>query len=141
MNTSSEVDQIHQLKARYFRLMDTKQWDLLRDVFTVDVRIDTTEDSGTVIAGVDDYLPFLISQIGDVITVHHGHMPEIAFVDDDHATGIWAMEGELWWPEGQPIKYLHGYGHYHETYIRTADGWRISSLRLTRLHRIFEFAD
>ena len=50
MNTSSEVDQIHQLKARYFRLMDTKQWDLLRDVFTVDVRIDTTEDSGTVIA-------------------------------------------------------------------------------------------
>ena len=58
MLSPTDLDQIHQLKARYFRLMDTKQWDLLRDVFTVDVRIDTTEDSGTVIDGVDDYLPY-----------------------------------------------------------------------------------
>ena len=141
MSAQYDLDQIHQLKARYFRLMDTKEWELLRDVFTVDVRIDTTEDSGTVIDGVDEYLPFLISQIGDVVTAHHGHMPEISFVDDDHATGIWAMEDELWWPEGQPIKYLHGYGHYHEAYSRTPQGWKISSLRLTRVHRIFEFAD
>ena len=141
VSTQSDLDQIHQLKARYFRLMDTKEWELLRDVFTQDVRIDTTEDSGTVIDGVDEYLPFLISQIGDVVTAHHGHMPEISFIDDDHATGVWAMEDELWWPEGQPIKYLHGYGHYHETYLRTPQGWKISSLRLTRIHRIFEFAD
>lgn len=103
------------------------------------MRIDTTVDSGTVIDGVDTYLPFLISQIGDVTTAHHGHMPEINFVDDDTATGIWAMEDELWWPEGSPIKYLHGYGHYHETYVRTAAGWKISSMTLTRLHRVFEF--
>ncbi|CAB4600576.1 unannotated protein [freshwater metagenome] len=141
MTSSTDLDQIHQLKARYFRLMDTKQWDQLRDVFTADVRIDTTEDSGTVIDGVDKYLPFLISQIGDVTTVHHGHMPEITFLSDDQANGIWAMEDELWWPEGHPIKYLHGYGHYHETYVRTPDGWKISSLRLTRLHRIFELAN
>ncbi len=141
MDRSTDLDQIHQLKARYFRLMDTKDWDGLREVFTSDVRIDTTVDSGTVIDGVDTYLPFLISQIGDVISAHHGHMPEINFVDDDVATGIWAMEDELWWPEGSPIKYLHGYGHYHETYVRTTSGWKISSLELTRLHRIFEFAE
>ena len=138
---SEDRDAIVQLKARYFRLMDTKDWDGLRDVFTEDVVIDTTEDSGTVINGVDDYMPFLISQIGNVTTVHHGHMPEINFVDDEHATGTWAMEDELWWPEGSPIQYLHGYGHYHETYVRTADGWKISSMRLTRLHRDFRFAE
>jgi SnoaL-like domain len=141
MDHSSDLDQIHQLKSRYFRLMDTKDWDGLREVFTPDVRIDTTVDSGTVIDGIDAYLPFLISQIGDVTTAHHGHMPEINVGDENTATGIWAMEDELWWPEGSPIKYLHGYGHYHETYVRTATGWKISSLRLTRLHRIFEFAD
>ena len=140
MSTQSDLDQIHQLKARYFRLMDTKDWDGLREVFTPDVCIDTTEDSGTVIDGVDTYLPFLSSQIGDVTTAHHGHMPEINVVDENTATGIWAMEDELWWPEGSPIKYLHGYGHYHETYVRTTSGWKISSLKLTRLHRIFEFA-
>lgn len=134
----TDLEQILQLKARYFRLMDTKQWDELRTVFTEDVVIDTSDDSGTVIEGVDDYLPFLISQIGEVTTVHHGHMPEITITGADVATGIWAMEDELWWPEGHPIAYLHGYGHYHETYTRLPDGWKISSMKLTRLHRIFE---
>ena len=136
-----DIEQIHQLKARYFRMMDTKDWDGLREVFTADAVIDTTEDSGTIIEGVDEYLPFLISQIGDVVTAHHGHMPEITFVDDDNATGIWAMEDELWWPEGSPIRHLHGYGHYHETYVRSEDRWRIASLRLTRLHRDFLLAE
>ena len=136
-----DIEQIHQLKARYFRMMDTKDWDGLREVFTADAVIDTTEDSGTIIEGVDEYLPFLISQIGDVVTAHHGHMPEITFVDDDNATGIWAMEDELWWPEGSPIRHLHGYGHYHETYVRREGQWRIASLRLTRLHRDFLLAE
>ena len=137
----ADLEAIRQLKARYFRLMDTKQWDALREVFTTDVRIDTAEDSGTVIDGVDEYMPFLVSMIGDVTTVHHGHMPEITIVDADTATGIWAMEDELWWPEGSPIQHLHGFGHYHETYRRTADGWRIAEMTLTRLHRIFDLAD
>ena len=137
----ADLEAIRQLKARYFRLMDTKRWDALREVFTTDVRIDTTEDSGTVIDGVDEYMPFLVSMIGDVTTVHHGHMPEITIVDADTATGIWAMEDELWWPEGSPIQHLHGFGHYHETYRRTADGWRIAEMTLTRLHRIFDLAD
>lgn len=138
---SGDLEQIRALKARYFRLMDTKDWSGLREVFTTDVRIDTSEDSGTIIDGIDEYLPFLISQIDEVVTVHHGHMPEIEFIDGDTATGIWAMEDELWWPEGAPISHLHGYGHYHETYVRIDGEWRISSLRLTRLHRLFRFAD
>jgi hypothetical protein len=28
---------------------------------------------------------------------------------------------------------LHGYGHYHETYRKTAGVWRIATLHLTRL--------
>ena len=27
----------------------------------------------------------------------------------------------------------HGFGHYHETYLKTEQGWRIQSTRLTRL--------
>ena len=32
---------------------------------------------------------------------------------------------------------LDGYGHYHETYEKGADGWRIKSSKLTRLHTDF----
>ncbi len=28
---------------------------------------------------------------------------------------------------------LRGYGHYHEEYVRTADGWRVKSSTVKRL--------
>ncbi|NOT53085.1 MAG: SnoaL-like domain-containing protein, partial [Deltaproteobacteria bacterium] len=37
LNTFEEVEQIQQLKARYFRLMDQKRWDEWRELFTEDV--------------------------------------------------------------------------------------------------------
>ena len=81
----------------------------------------------------DSFMAMLEQSIGDVTTVHHGHMPEITLTSDTTATGIWAMEDKLWWPEGSPITHLHGYGHYHETYEKGPDGWRIKTLKLTRL--------
>jgi hypothetical protein len=51
------------------------------------------------------------------------------------------MEDHLWWPEGSPIQHLHGYGHYHETYVKQAPGWRIATLTLTRLRRDFVLDD
>ena len=130
-----DVEAIKQVKARYFRLMDTKDWDGLAGVFTDDVVMDITSEGMGVVTNVAEYMPFLIGVLGDVTTVHHGHMPEIELTSPDSATGTWAMEDHLWWPEGSPIRHLHGYGHYHETYEKGADGWRIKTMRLTRLHR------
>ena len=128
------IEEIKQLKARYFRCMDTKDWDGMRAVFTDDVVIDTTQDAGgEAISGADTFMPFLRSHIEDVLTTHHGHMPEITITSPTTATGIWAMEDMLRWPEGGPFRHLHGYGHYHETYERTEGGWRIKTLTLTRL--------
>ena len=137
---TDDIESIRQLKARYFRLMDTKDWDGLARVFAPDVRIDMINEGGHVTNSVEEYLPFLVSQIGPAITVHHGHMPEITLLSDDEATGIWAMEDELWWPEGSPVSYVHGYGHYHETYVKHDGEWRISEMTLTRLHRDIRFS-
>jgi hypothetical protein len=131
----ADLEAIRQLKARYFRMMDTKDWDGLAAVFTDDVVIDMTGEGAGVTRSVAEYMPFLRDAIEPVLTVHHGHMPEITFTSATTATGIWAMEDKLWWPEGSPIKHLHGYGHYHETYEKGADGWRIKTMRLSRLHR------
>jgi len=126
-----DIDAIRQLKARYFRLMDTKDWAGMRHVFADDVIVDSTQDAtGQAISGADAFMAFLPTVIGDVTTTHHGHMPEIELTSASTATGIWAMEDMLRFPNGAE---MHGFGHYHETYEKLAGAWKITSLKLTRL--------
>jgi hypothetical protein len=103
--------------------------------------IDVTADGGPRTEGAVEFVSNLRETLAGVVTVHHGHMPEIELVSSLEATGVWAMEDHLWWPEGSPIRHLHGYGHYHETYRKMDEGWRIASLRLTRLHRELRLAE
>lgn len=129
-----DIEAIKQLKARYCRLMDTKDWDAYRELFADDVVMDTTESGGGIIVGADDFLAFLTAAIGDALTVHQCHTPEIEISAPTTASGVWAMEDMLRFPDGSE---LHGYGHYHETYEKTADGWRLASSRLSRLRMDF----
>jgi uncharacterized protein (TIGR02246 family) len=134
-----DIEAIKQLKARYFRTMDNKDWAAMRQVFTDDVVMDTTASGGNVVTGADDIMVFLRDVIGDVVTVHHGHMPEIELTSATTASGVWAMEDMLRWPDGRE---LHGYGHYLETYEKVDGAWRIKSLTLTRLRTdVIEPAD
>lgn len=129
--TLAEIQAIEQLKARYFRLLDTKQWDAWRDVFSDDF---TAEVDG---AGVHPTLHFASPEemvatnrktLASAVTVHHGHMPEITLTGPDTATGIWAMMDIVKLGAG-----FRGYGHYHEEYVKQRGEWRIRRLRLTRL--------
>jgi ketosteroid isomerase-like protein len=129
-----EVEAIRRLKARYFRTMDTKDWDAMRQVFTDDVVIDTSEAGGDVVRGAAELMAFLQEALDGAVTVHQGHMPEIDLTSETTATGIWALNDIVIWPNGVR---LDGYGHYYETYEKGADGWRIKSSKLTRLHADF----
>lgn len=125
-----DVEEIKQLKARYFRLMDMKNWQSLRQVFAPDVVVDSTASGGSVITGADEFIAFLQAAIGDVLTVHHGHTPEIEVTSPTAATGWWAMADMLRWPDGSE---LHGYGHYRETYEKCDGQWQIKTSVLSRL--------
>lgn len=131
----ADIEAIKQLKARYFRLLDTKRWQEWGDVFTADARLDTTDDAPHARADGRDAIVALVSgAVGQAVTVHHGHMPEIEVTGPDSARGVWAMEDHLEFPGDPPALTVHGRGHYHEEYRRCADGaWRIASLRLVRL--------
>src|SRR5436190_14250235 len=134
------IEDIKQLKARYFRCMDTKDWDGFAAVFTPDATMDVsgemrdgrTEGTG-VTTGATAIAEYVRGAVHDVTTTHHGHMPEIEVTSSTTARGIWAMEDMLRWPDGAPIRSLHGYGHYHETYEKLDGQWLIATLRLTRL--------
>jgi SnoaL-like protein len=143
------IEEIKTLKARYFRCMDTKDWDGFADVFAPDAVMDMSSevpatdddpDAG-ITKGNKEIAAFVRSHVGEVTTVHHGHMPEIEVVSPTTARGIWAMEDKLRWPEGSFLETMHGYGHYHETYELVAGEWRISTLMLTRLRLDTQIAD
>lgn len=125
-----DVRAIEQLKARYFRFLDTRDWDALRLVFADDVVVDTSDSGGSVVAGADAFVAVLRKVLEGAVTVHHGHMPEIEFTSPTTASGIWSMEDRIRWPDGRD---LQGYGHYHETYEKTDGVWRIKTLKLTRI--------
>jgi uncharacterized protein (TIGR02246 family) len=129
-----DIEAIKQLKGRYCRTMDTKNWDAMRRVFADDVVMDTTESGGNVMSGGDDFLAFLRQTLDGVVTVHHCHTPEIEVKSASEASAYWAMEDMLRWPDGSE---LHGYGHYRETYTKGGDGWLIQTSTLTRLRMDF----
>ena len=45
------------------------------------------------------------------------------------------MQDRVVWSEDRA---LTGWGHYHERYVRTPQGWRIAEQRLTRLQLEFD---
>ena len=131
----SAIEAIKQLKARYFRCLDTKDWDGFRDVFAPDAEMDMRGEAGDagLVNGNQAIADFVRGAVDEVVTVHHGHMPEIELTTPDTARGIWAMEDVLQWPAGGAMSAMHGWGHYHETYVRLGGEWRIQTLTLSRL--------
>jgi hypothetical protein len=126
---------IKSCKARYFRHMDTKNWDEWSLVFTLDAHMEVPE-AGMVVDGRAAIVHQVSTALQGTTTVHHGHMPEIVLTGPDTARGIWAMEDYVEFPPGADGARvgLRGYGHYHEEYRRDTDGqWRIARLHLSRL--------
>jgi hypothetical protein len=125
-----DLEAIRQLKARYFRLIDTKQWDALADVFTEDFEGEFEGPHPTVqVSGRDQMVASVRRSLADVVTVHHGHMPELELLGEGRARGIWAMVDIVKLGAG-----FTGYGHYFDEYRKEDDTWRIARSRLTRLY-------
>jgi len=123
------IEEIKQLKARYFRLMDTKQFAAMGDVFTKNARL-LDEESGTGWTGRAEIVAGLARVLAPPVrSVHHGHMPEIELLSRASARGIWAMNDWVDTPEFT----LDGWGHYHERYAFEDGAWRIADERISRL--------
>lgn len=137
--TNEDYIAICEVKARYCRCLDEKDWAGYAEVYTQDVRLDTRESGGPLVDGRDAVVAMVRGSIGDAITVHQVHSPEISMVSANEAQAIFAMQDRLIWSsekaQGIGSRGMTGFGHYRERYRRCDDGrWRISYARLTRLH-------
>ncbi len=128
-----DIEQIKQLKARYFRLVDAKRWDEWGQVFASDAVLEIPEGD-LVHRGRAEIVANVSAVMEQLRTVHHGHMPEIEITGPDTARGVWAMFDYVEWPaaDGKRVG-LRGYGHYVEEYVREDGQWRIARSRLDRL--------
>jgi hypothetical protein len=116
------------LKAAYCRLLDTKDWEGWKALFTQDCVIDTRASGGTVEQGRERFVAMVAGALGQAKTAHQVHSPQI-YIAGDEATVVWAMQDRVI----RENFALTGYGHYHETCLRTSEGWKIAHQRLTRL--------
>lgn len=127
------IELIKQLKARYFRAIDTCDLKTLERVFTPDAWIhyrsptyDIRRDGWA--AELEEFfrLGFTSTKFG----MHHGHLPEIT-VNGDTATGLWYLQDIFYNLEVQKV--CEGTALYEDQYVRVEGEWRIRSSYYERL--------
>jgi hypothetical protein len=134
-NEMSDRLAICELKARYCRLLDTKQWDDWAALFTEDYVLDVSAaGGGPPIHGRAAAMASVRASIGPAVTAHQVHFPEIT-LNGDEALAIFPMQDRVIFAPEKPS--LTGYGHYHDRLVRMGGAWKIASLKLTRLHMDF----
>ena len=128
------IESIKQLKARFLRCLDTKDWDGFAATLSDDAVLDMSQQGSDVLEGGGRAIAdWTRDSVDRAETVHHAHTPEINVTSPDSATGVWALLDVLRWPEGEAISEMVTYGHYHESYVRVGGEWKISRIFLTHL--------
>ena len=130
-----EIEALKQLKARYCRLLDAKDWQAWRGLFTDDFISDTSKAGGKVIHGADHFVAFTRSHLkkSSQATAHQVHAPELELTSATTAAGIWALEDVV---RLAPGVNLRGYGRVR-TYERVDGQWLLKTSTLTRLREDF----
>lgn len=132
----SDLEEIRQLKSRYFRCIDTGNHAELASCFAEDVTVDYRGGGYRLqVSGREDMVEFIASSFNSsIVAMHHGHTPEISFVDADTAKGTWYLEDRFINPERNED--TMGSSLYYDTYVRTAEGWRIRHSEYDRVYEL-----
>jgi hypothetical protein len=129
-----EIEAIRQLKYRYFRFLDTKRFTELGQLLTDDAT--TSYQSGELsYQGRDAIVAFLEESLGnsDIVTMHHGHHPEIELTSATTATGVWYLEDRV---VVRAMDFqIFGTLLYDDRYVKVDGQWKIQH---TGYERIFE---
>lgn len=119
------IEDIRQLKARYFHACDHKQPDVVRECFPpgpVDLRygrIGNFSDREHMLAVFTE-----LACQAHIVEMHHGQNPRIEVHDANHATGIWGLYYYLIDTRRCTVTQLAGF--YDDAYTRCDGQWRIT---------------
>ena len=85
-----DIEQIKALKARYFRFIDGHKWAELRSLFSDDLRMYRDDEPEPASTTADAFVARVSTNLANVLSVHHGHMPEIELTGPTTAHGVCA---------------------------------------------------
>jgi len=88
-----DIESIKQLKARYCRYLDAKDWTAWRELFADDFVSQIAGTGGRATIGADEFVAYARSTLGrrSQPTVHQVHSPEISLTSPISARGVWAL--------------------------------------------------
>lgn len=119
------IEDIRQLKARYFHACDNKQPEVVRECFAAGPielrygRIGDFDDREDMLAIFTE-----LACQPHIVEMHHGQNPRIDVHDADNATGIWGLYYYMIDTRRQLVTQLAGV--YNDAYVRRDGQWRIS---------------
>lgn len=130
-------EDVKQLKYRYLRTLDTKQWDEFEACFLPDATADYNGLEFDDRAALVDYMR---TNLGEgLITLHQVHHPEIA-IDGDTATARWYLQDKVLVAAFGFM--LEGAAFYEDRYVRTPEGWRVAHTGYRRTYEAtYDLAD
>src|ERR1700740_643144 len=108
------IEEIKHLKARRDRAVDTKDFETYEALHAPDHV--SHNDGFERWNNRDEMIANVRRLMADNISVHHSHTPQITFESPTKARGIWGMEDNIFWRQGDEEHWLQGFGFYHETY-------------------------
>lgn len=129
-----EIEAIKRLKYKYFRCLDTKRWDEMRECFIEEATAAYSSGKYS-FQGREQILKFLIDAMDrpTVLSAHHGHHPEIELTSATTAVGVWALADIF--IDLQAGITVRGAAYYRDDYVKVNGQWKIKS---TGYERTFE---
>lgn len=123
----SDRFEIQDLMVRYSHAVDTRQWDLLDDVFTPDAHIDYSAMGGST-GDLESTKKFLADVMPNFPAFQHMVGNSAITLDGDTATGRTMCHNPMVMPgdDGQQSLMLCGLW-YLDTFVRVDGQWRIKS--------------
>ena len=116
--------EIQDLVFHYADVIDRKDFDALRDVFTEDAHIDYSEMGGAV-GNREEIISFLKEVMGRFPNYQHLNANVQIFLDGDTASGRILCFNPMEIGGGSGTQTFMMGLWYVDGYVRTADGWRI----------------
>ncbi len=123
--------ELSQVKAKYCRTLDTRDWKALAALMTADIEFGLSDgvSEPQMTVGRDETVALLKSLVAGARTAHQVHTPEID-LNGDEARVIWPVQDRVVFDNGTSVT---GYGHYTERWLRQGGVWKLASLKLSHL--------
>ncbi len=129
-----DIEAIKQLKYRYARCLDLKQWDELRTLFCDDAVCDYSAGKYHHEGG-DEIVAWLKGSMGaeTFLSSHKMHHPEITLTGSHTAVGIWALDDRVIMTDLKLA--VRGASFYDDRYVKLDGDWKIA---YTSYRRVYE---